>query len=63
MDPATATTFVWWNLIHGAVTSPLNSWQTPPLAAGTTYFWRLRPRVQGDGTPVGWGPTWRFTAR
>jgi len=59
-NPATATTFVWWNLVHGGVPTPLNSWRTPPLAPDTTYYWRVRPRVQGDGTPVDWGPTWRF---
>ncbi|MBI4497226.1 MAG: peptidase S8 [Chloroflexi bacterium] len=60
-DPTTATSFVWWNLVHGGSTSPLNSWTTPPLAAQTTYYWRVRPRVQGDGVPVDWGPVWSFT--
>lgn len=59
-DPATATAAVWWMLIHGGVTQPPNSWQTPPVARGVTYYWRVRPRVQGDGTPVRWGPTWTF---
>jgi Tol biopolymer transport system component len=60
-DPATATSFVWWNLVHSGMTEPPNSWRTPPLAPGTTYYWRVRPRVQGGGIPVAWGPTWRFT--
>ncbi|MBI4498706.1 MAG: hypothetical protein HY689_12500 [Chloroflexi bacterium] len=59
-NPATATSFVWWNLIHGGVSTPLNSWRTPPLAPNTVYFWRVRPRVQGDGTPVAWSPTFFF---
>jgi len=50
---------VWHNLVHGGVADPPNSWRTPELAPGTTYHWRIRPRVQGDGAPVGWGPTWR----
>jgi uncharacterized protein YkwD len=60
-NPASATSFVWWNLIHGGQSSPINSWQTPPLTEGTTYFWRVRPRVQGDGAAVSWSPTWSFT--
>lgn len=57
-DPKTATSFVWWNLVHGGMTNPLNSWKAPQLEPNTTYFWRVRPRVQGDGKPVEWGPTW-----
>jgi len=44
-------------LRHGGVTVPNNSYQIPsafPLEAGTTYFWRVRPRVQGDGTALPW---------
>ncbi|MCX6023907.1 MAG: LpqB family beta-propeller domain-containing protein, partial [Chloroflexi bacterium] len=52
---------VWWNLTHGAVTDPPNSWTTPPLEPGGVYFWRVRARVQGDGAPVAWSPTWSFT--
>lgn len=59
-NPATATSFVWWNLVHGGMTNPPNSWQTPPLEAGRTYYWRVRPRVQGDGTPVAWSRIWSF---
>ncbi len=61
MNPATATTFVWFNLVHGGVGAVHNSWQAPALTSGGTYYWRGRPRIQGDGTPVEWGPTWRFT--
>ncbi len=59
-DPDTATAHVWINLIHGGVTRPLNSWQTPELEYGTQYCWGVRPRVQGDGTPVEWSPTFNF---
>lgn len=63
MNPATATTFVWFNLIHGGVGPLPNSWLSPAVTSGVTYYWRVRPRVQGDGTPVEWGPIWRFAAR
>ena len=49
--------FLYWELRHGGVTSPPRSYQVPsqfPLEPGQRYFWRIRPRVQGDGTPVGW---------
>lgn len=62
-DPATATAFVFWVLLHGGVTRPLNSYSLPPgvtLDPGWTYYWRVRPRVQGDGTPAAWSPTWNF---
>ncbi len=51
---------VWHNLVHGGLSNPLNSWTAPPLQPGTAYYWRVRPRVQGDGTPVAWGPAWGF---
>lgn len=57
---ADATASVWCNLVHGGVTNPPNSWTTPPLEPGKPYYWRVRPRVQGDGTPVGWSPTFCF---
>jgi hypothetical protein len=50
-------------LIHGGVAAPPNSYRIPagfPLQAGVTYHWRVRPRVQGDGTPVGWTPARMF---
>lgn len=61
IDPQTATAPVWHNLIHGGLTNPLNSWQTPELELGEEYCWRGRPRIQGDGTPVEWSPTFRFS--
>jgi hypothetical protein len=51
---------VWHNLIHGGATTPTNSWRTPDLLPNTPYFWRVRPRVQGDGVPVAWSPVWTF---
>ena len=65
-DPATATTSVYGALIHGGASSPPNSYRVPPhapLTAGPIYYWRLRPRVQGDGAPVAWSDTWQFTVR
>lgn len=55
-----AVASVWHNLVHGGVSNPLNSWLTPQLQANTTYYWRVRPRVQGDGTPVAWSSGWSF---
>ncbi|MBI4498303.1 MAG: carboxypeptidase regulatory-like domain-containing protein [Chloroflexi bacterium] len=63
VDPAAATAAVYWNLVHGGESDPPNSWTVPQgfdLEAGTTYYWRVRPRVQGDGTPVDWSQTWSF---
>jgi len=65
-NPATATASVYWNLVHGGATNPPNSWTVPPAAAlepGRQYFWRVRPRVQGDGAPVPWSNTWGFLVR
>ena len=64
-DAATAVGMVYWELRHGGVTSPMNSYAVPsnfPLEPGTDYFWRVRPRVQGDGQPVEWSETWTFQA-
>jgi len=62
-DPRTATASVYMNLIHGGQSTPANSYAIPtafPLEAGSTYFWHVRPRVQGDGAPVAWSTTWTF---
>ena len=48
---------VFTNLVHGGIGSPQNSWMVPPVQANR-LFWRGRPRVQGDGKPVDWSPTW-----
>ena len=62
-DPAKATSMVYGALIHGGVSTPPNSYAVPadfPLEAATAYYWRVRPRVQGDGTSVAWSQTWSF---
>jgi len=54
---------LWWELAHGGVSTPPNSYTVPdkfPLRAGSTYYWRVRPRVQGDGDPVAWSATFSF---
>lgn len=55
--------FLYWELVHGALTSPLNSYVVPsnyPLEAGVNYSWRVRPRVQGDGVPLEWSQSSTF---
>ena len=62
-DPATATAIVYWMLIHGGVTQPSNSYTVPEgfyIERGTRYYWRVRPRVQGNGTAVTWSQTFVF---
>lgn len=62
-DPATATAMIYTSLRHGGVTSPWNSYEVPgssPLEDKTTYYWRVRPRVQGDGTPASWSALFSF---
>ena len=49
--------FLYAEFIHGGVASPANSYTIPSrytLEAGSTYYWRVRPRIQGDGNPVDW---------
>lgn len=57
---ADARATVWWNLIHGGISTPPDSWVTPPLEPGKGYHWRIRPRIQGDGTPAAWLPQGSF---
>ena len=59
-DPETATAAVWHLLLHGGVTTPQNSYRAAGLQPGTKYYWRVRPRVQGDGHPVDWSKMWSF---
>lgn len=54
---------VWSNVVHGGLTTPKRSWTTPPLSGSSTYYWRVRPHVQGDGRPVTWGQAWSFTTQ
>lgn len=54
---------IYWVLVHGGLTDPPNSYTLPPTGAledNTQYYWRMRPRVQGDGQPVGWSFTFHF---
>ncbi len=65
-NPETATAMVYWQLLHGAVTSPPNSYAVPssfPLESNSTYYWRVRPRIQGDGMPVSWTGAGMFRTR
>ncbi|MCX6021719.1 MAG: hypothetical protein NTZ05_08305, partial [Chloroflexi bacterium] len=62
-EPGKATAAVYWELIHGGVTNPPRSYRVSsrfPLAEGMPYYWRVRPRVQGDGRPAAWSPIGRF---
>ncbi len=55
--------FLYWELRHGGLTNPLNSYTVPdayPVEAGSMYFWRVRPRIQGDGTGVSWSSIFSF---
>ncbi len=65
-DPATATAPIYWEFVHGGKSTPLNSYEIrpqTPLEPNTTYYWRVRPRVQGDREPnsVAWSTTWQFS--
>ena len=54
---------VYWELVHGGATDPLNSYQVRkeyPLDGDSHYFWRVRPRVQGDGSPLLWSRIYSF---
>ena len=56
-------TFLYWELLHAGVASPPNTYQVSDrflLEAATSYYWRVRPRIQGDGTPVTWSDVWNF---
>lgn len=62
-DPQRATAMVYWEIRHGGVTSPRNSYTVPreyPLYPGVNYYWRVRQRTGDNGSPVGWSPTWSF---
>ncbi len=55
--------FLYNEYVHGGVSSPLNSYVLPdafPLHTGAIYYWRVRPRIQGDGTPLPWSATYVF---
>ena len=55
--------FLYFELRHGGASFPPNSYAVPgqfPLEHQTTYYWRLRPRVQGDGVPPAWSKVATF---
>ncbi len=65
VNPATATATVYTALLHGGVTLPRRSYSVPvasPLEDKTVYYWRVRPRVQGDGNPLAWSKTFTFSS-
>ena len=49
--------FLYSEYVHGGASTPANSYVVPeafPLEAGAIYYWRVRPRIQGDGDPLPW---------
>ena len=49
--------FLYSEYVHGGASTPANSYVVPaafPLEAGEIYYWRVRPRIQGDGDPLPW---------
>ena len=55
---------VYWVLLHGGVSQPPMTYRVPdsfPLEPRTAYYWRVRPRIQGDGIPAAWSGLFRFT--
>ena len=57
--------FLYSVYVHGGASTPPNSYVVPdafPLEASTTYYWRVRPRIQGDGDPLPWSATYVFRA-
>jgi len=58
-----SASFLYSELVHGGVGTPRNSYAIPPafpLEANTTYFWRVRPRLQGDAVTAAWPPAASF---
>ena len=54
---------LYFELRHGALSTPPNSYTIPaalPLEPQSLYYWRVRPRVQGDGKPVLWSTVRNF---
>ena len=57
--------FLYSEYVHGGASTPPNSYVVPeafPLEAGEIYYWRVRPRIQGDGDPLPWSATYVFLA-
>ncbi len=57
--------FLYSEYVHGGASTPPNSYVVPeafPLEAGEIYYWRVRPRIQGDGDPLPWSAAYVFLA-
>ena len=57
--------FLYSEYVHGGASTPANSYEVPdafPVEAGEIYYWRVRPRIQGDGDPLPWSATYVFLA-
>ena len=55
--------FLYSDYVYGGAGTPANSYVIPeafPLEADTIYYWRVRPRIQGDGAPLPWSTTYVF---
>ncbi len=60
-DPEFANASVYGGMNHGGVSS--NSYQAPGLEPDTLYYWRVRPRLQGDARELtGFADTSRLSA-
>ncbi|MBI2887113.1 MAG: hypothetical protein HYY02_07880 [Chloroflexi bacterium] len=63
VDPQRATSALYWETVHGGLTTPRNSYTVRskyPLQRGQVYYWRVRPAVALPSRPMGWSPTWSF---
>ena len=57
--------FLYSEYVHGGASTPPNSYVVPDaflLEAGEIYYWRVRPRIQGDGDLLPWSATYVFLA-
>ncbi len=63
-DPKKAVAPVSYEFVHvGEQPAPYMFYKVKPqfpLDNDQTYFWRVRPRIQGDGKPVAWSEAWNF---
>lgn len=62
-DPARSVAPVYWETVHGGMSTPRNSYQISeryPLQRGQNYFWRVRAAMPGSQREAPWGPTWSF---
>lgn len=62
-DPSRAVAPVYWEVRHGGLTTPLNSYTVSSryaLERGKVYYWRVRPAVPFAIRPVAWSPAWSF---